>query len=95
MYSAILASNIFLSFTPSSTKGHPLLLPLAAAPRSVLEAPLGHAIMREGVCDMDVPYYMLAVHARNRRLFGRRRRLWREWAARQGPQYRWAWHGFV
>eukprot|EP00967_Tisochrysis_lutea_P145875 scaffold274440_cov19-Tisochrysis_lutea.AAC.1 len=40
---------------------------------------------------MDLPYYMLAAMARNQRLFGRRRRLWREWAARQGPQYS-GWH---
>lgn len=61
---------------------------LSPASHAVLSAPLGHAIIREGVCDMDVPHYMLAVKARNRRLFGRRRRLWREWAAKQGPQYR-------
>lgn len=59
-----------------------------AVPRALLEVPLGPAIVREAAHDMDVPYYMLAAQARNRRLFGHRRRLWREWAAGQGPQYR-------
>lgn len=59
-----------------------------AAPWPLLNTPLGHAVVREGARGLDVAHHMLACQARNVRLFGRRRRAWRAWAAQQPPQYR-------